>query len=113
MPHCVIEYSQTQPPRFDPAVLVELAHRAMLDAGLFAPEAIKTRAIGYAEQRLGLEGYDFIHLQLRILDGRSLEQRRALAEHMVEALAAEAGARCSVTCEVIEMERASYAKRLT
>ncbi|WP_445400135.1 5-carboxymethyl-2-hydroxymuconate Delta-isomerase [Zobellella sp. An-6] len=112
MPHCVIEYSTTLGRQLSPSALVTAVHQGAFDSGLFEEADIKSRAVGYDYHHHGGARRDFIHVTLKILSGRTPEQRKALAALVLEALAGLGLEDISLTVEVVEMERESYAKRL-
>ncbi|PSJ40338.1 5-carboxymethyl-2-hydroxymuconate isomerase [Zobellella endophytica] len=112
MPHCIIEYSATLERQLSPAGLVAAVHGGAEDSGLFGAADIKTRAVGYEHHQAGSHKRDFIHVTLKILSGRSQEQRAALSASVLDALQSLGLSDISLTVDVVEMERESYAKWL-
>ena len=108
MPHCIIEHS----PDFDSDQLVSEIFTAALNSGLFDPEGkdIKVRAQSFGSYLTGPQKTGFIHVVLKILSGRTLEQRSHLASTVVAQLRALGFSDISITAEVVEMERGSYCK---
>ncbi|WP_417763115.1 5-carboxymethyl-2-hydroxymuconate Delta-isomerase [Shewanella sp.] len=108
MPHVIIEYSQAVAQQVAEAELVKCAHQATEASGLFNPMAIKTRARAYEFFRLGApEADDFVHITIRLLPGRTEEQKRALSQGVYDAIAAMVEASLSV--EVLDLPL-SYVK---
>ncbi|WP_226665025.1 5-carboxymethyl-2-hydroxymuconate Delta-isomerase [Microbulbifer aggregans] len=116
MPHLVIEYSQQLEDTLSIANLVTNGQQAMCDTGLFTPSAIKTRALPYRDFVLGDSRESgaggFIHAEVRILEGRTTEQKEALSAAIFTSLCEAAPEVAEVSVEVRDMDKASYSKRL-
>ncbi len=86
MPHCVVEHSIN----LDSDLLVQKVFLGALNTGLFEPDGgdIKVRAIGYNSYMTGPKKSDFIHVILKILSGRTPEQKLSLSSAVIEELAA-------------------------
>lgn len=116
MPHLVIEYSQKLEDSISIAALVSDGQQAMSETGLFNASAIKTRALPYRDFVLGKshEGSSnlFIHAEVRILEGRTNEQKEALSTAIFNYLCAAAPEVPEISVEVCDMEKASYSKRV-
>lgn len=110
MPHLIIEFAQGQAGDAQVEALLDAVHHAAATTGLFEASHIRVRAYPVAYYRLGGEQRPFIHAQLRIHSGRSLAQRQALSQAILTALHAQQWPAQVITVEVVEMERASYAK---
>ncbi|PKO81946.1 MAG: 5-carboxymethyl-2-hydroxymuconate isomerase [Betaproteobacteria bacterium HGW-Betaproteobacteria-13] len=108
MPHCIIEHSTD----FDSDQLVSEVFTAALNSGLFDPDGndIKVRALSFSSYLTGPRKSPFIHVALRILSGRTPEQRSHLSSTVVAQLRALGFSNTSITAEVVEMERGSYGK---
>lgn len=108
MPHCVIEHSAS----LNSADLVPAVFDAALASGLFAEDGrdIKVRAIAYQDYLTGQEKADFVHVTLRILSGRTAQQKQHLSQIVLQRLSDLSLAKCSITVEVVDMDRASYGK---
>lgn len=110
MPHLIIEFAD------EPAVadridaLVDAVHRAAVETGLFDESHIRVRAIPVAHYRVAGKVDPFVHLQCRIHAGRTDEQKRRLSEAVLAVIREQGLPVKSLTVEVVEMERASYAK---
>jgi len=108
MPHCVVEHSAN----FDSDLLVREVFSAALGAGLFEPDGsdIKVRALSYSSYLTGPRKSDFIHVVLKILSGRTPQQRSTLSNAVANRLAALGYIDTSITVEVVEIDRDSYCK---
>ena len=116
MPHLVIEYSQKLEDSISIPALVSNGQQAMSETGLFNASAIKTRALPCRDFVLGKshEGSSnlFIHAEVRILEGRTAEQKEALSAAIFNYLCEAAPEVPEISVEVRDMEKASYSKRL-
>lgn len=110
MPHLIIEYAETTVTDIQVDTMMEAVYQAAVDSGLFEEANIKTRAIPLRYHHLGRDGGGFIHVQCRIHQGRSEQQRRDLSQAVLAALQEIPLAVKVITVEVVEMERATYAK---
>lgn len=108
MPHCIIEHSAS----LDAKLLLPLVFSSVKNSQLFEPDGsdIKVRAMAYQHYLVGQSQADFIHVVLRILSGRTTEQKQHLSALVQEALAELKLAPCSITVEVVDIDRDSYAK---
>jgi len=108
MPHCVVEHSIN----LDSDLLVQKVFLGALSTGLFEPDGsdIKVRALGYSSYMTGPKKSDFIHVALKILSGRTSEQKLSLSKAVIEELIALAYNDVSITVEVVDMDRDSYRK---
>lgn len=108
MPHCIIEHSSN----LDPFALNELVFTAAHESKLFAEDGkdIKVRSQPYDYYLVGGEKVDFIHVSIRLLAGRSADQKRMLSLHTQSKLKRLNLERASITVEVIDMDSQSYVK---
>jgi 5-carboxymethyl-2-hydroxymuconate isomerase len=110
MPHLIIEFAD------EPAVakriepLVDAVHRAAVETGLFDESHIRVKAIPVAHYRVAGKVDPFLHVQCRIHAGRTEEQKRQLSEGVLAAIREQGLTVKSITVEVVEMDRGSYAK---
>ncbi len=108
MPHVIIEYNQAIAQQVDINKLVSCAHQATEASGLFNPIAIKSRAHAYEFFHLGAADADnFVHISIRLLPGRTEEQKRALSQGVFDAVNELVDASLSV--EVLDLPL-SYVK---
>ena len=87
MPHIIIEYSANVEDEISPQQLVEDMHAAAVASGIADVAGFRTRTerrevycVGDGSARNG-----FVHVVARIRHGRSLEQRKALAQSLMAA----------------------------
>ncbi len=105
MPHVIVHYSANLD-RLDPDALLAAINRALLDSGEFRALAIKSRAMRLDHFRVGESGPDhgFVHASLKILPGRPLALRQAIAASVLAAMQA-ATARHELHCQFcVELE---------
>ena len=112
MPHCIIEYSNGIESTIDISTLVSAVYQGALSSALFAPEDIKCRAIPYAHFHAGGDRVDFIHVVLKILQGRDTQQKTSLSRYVLMALETLPLTCISLTVEVVDIETSSYQKTI-
>jgi len=120
MPHLVIELTENTRLTCAADELLDEANAALLASGQFQEADIKSRCIRLETYRQGVDpaaDRAFVHARLSILDGRDLAVRQALGQSLCAVLAeavrpAADGQSVQVSVEVLEMERASYAKQV-
>ncbi len=112
MPHCIIEYTRDIEQEVDIKHLLDVAFDAVNSAGLFDRASIKARAIGYDMYRSGQSRNDYIHIDLKILSGRTPEQKKALSDHMIDTISPHIGRTKSFTVDVIDMDIVAYGKSI-
>jgi len=110
MPHCTIEYAKPLEQQIHPDKLMSLVYQTTVESGLFEADNIKTRCLAFENYLRGDAVLDFIHVTLRILSGRSIEQKRALSEAVLSVLKELRLPAVSLTVDVREMNRDTYAK---
>ena len=108
MPNCIVEHSA----EIDGAALVPLVHRGALESKLFESEGsdIKVRAIPYSNYQTGSVNINFVHVTLKILSGRNLDQKSNLSRLVLENIEGLLSSDCSISVEVVDIDRDSYAK---
>ena len=108
MPHCIIEHSST----INPEQLNNKVFLGALNSELFEADGrdIKVRSIAYENYQTGTEKEDFIHVTVRILSGRSDTDKAMLSETVMTQLLSLSLSSASITVEVVDMDRNSYAK---
>lgn len=112
MPHCVIEYSSEVADQCPIGDLMSAVHEGALSCGLFPEYDIKTRAIAYDNHRTGQTQDSFVHVNLHLLSGRNDDQKADLAGRVLASLTPLLQKVVSVSVEVIDINRASYRKRV-
>lgn len=110
MPHLILEYSQAQASDERVERMLDAVHAAAAGTGLFDAHHIRVRAIPVVFYRTGGSRDHFIHAQLRIHAGRNEAQKKTLSEAVLAAIRDQAWPAHVVTVEVVDMDRATYAK---
>jgi len=110
MPHCIIEHSQA----IDGDALMPLIYAGAFESGLFEADGgdIKVRTLPYAACQAGGRQSDFVHVALRILSGRTAEQKLRLSRLVLAKLETAGISCCSVTVEVVDIDRENYSKSI-
>ncbi|THU04441.1 5-carboxymethyl-2-hydroxymuconate Delta-isomerase [Lampropedia puyangensis] len=116
MPQVTLEYTANLP--IQPAKLLTAVNAALFATGQFKlPQDIKSRARALEVFAVGddLPNQAFVHLQIAVLDGRSIEVRRQIADAGLAALqqAMDWDAlplQVQLGAEVKEMTLATYAR---
>ncbi|AQU82632.1 MULTISPECIES: 5-carboxymethyl-2-hydroxymuconate Delta-isomerase [unclassified Halomonas] len=108
MPHCIVEHSAS----LDGDLLLPLVFAGAMTSKLFEADGsdIKVRAIAYQSYQTGQVKSDFVHVVLRILSGRTLAQKQMLSKSVLAQLQKLGLQGCSLTVEVLDIERSSYSK---
>ncbi|MDZ3993471.1 5-carboxymethyl-2-hydroxymuconate Delta-isomerase [Pseudomonas sp. Teo4] len=116
MPHLNLEYSDNLRELNVDTLLLRLNH-ALVGSGQFADERdIKSRAQAFAHYRVGTGTGEraFAHVRLAILDGRSPEVKSQLSASLLdvlrEAILERPGLDLQLCVEVLDIDRAPYAK---
>ncbi|HEY5739407.1 MAG TPA: 5-carboxymethyl-2-hydroxymuconate Delta-isomerase [Gammaproteobacteria bacterium] len=112
MPHLIIEYSEGVDGTVAIPDIVDAAHAGAMSSELFPEYDIKTRAIGYRDHRTGATRDSFVHVTVRLLDGRSDAQKAMLSEAVLAHIEPLLPGVNSVGVEIVDMHRASYRKRV-
>lgn len=112
MPHCIIEYTSELEPELDIKRLVDVVFDGIEQSGLFDTTAIKVRANKLNYYKSGLDRNDFIHLTVKILPGRTDQQKLLLTESILNKIEQVVGNTKSTSIEVVDLHRPSYNKRL-
>ncbi|AZN37146.1 5-carboxymethyl-2-hydroxymuconate Delta-isomerase [Iodobacter ciconiae] len=111
MPHINIEYSNNLS-TFDANLALQQLNNALIESGHFAEGDIQSRAMGFDHFQIGnvAEGRAFIHIQLRILSGRSAEVKKSLSEALLQALKIDNPQQLKILIrsEIIDIDRPSY-----
>ncbi len=110
MPHIIIEFSSDIASDSQIGVMLDAVHQAAVASGLFDASHVRVRAYPAHLYRVGGSIDPFLHAQVRIHPGRSTEQKKNLSNAILEAMRECQRTAHSITVEIIEMERASYAR---
>lgn len=113
MPHCIIEHSDDLLKNVNQQQLIDSVLTGVKKSELFQLDHIKLRSQSYEFFQKGdVKQAAFIHVTLRILQGRTVEQRQDLSEMVLLEFDSLALKRVTITVEIIEMETASYSKKV-
>ncbi|MGF1691596.1 5-carboxymethyl-2-hydroxymuconate Delta-isomerase [Photobacterium kagoshimensis] len=112
MPNLVVEYADPVAERVNVAGLLDDLHRVMLASGLFEADAVKTRAYPCHNWLIGEDGVKqtFIHIELSLLSGRTVEQKRVLTREVMAELEKHAADINSLTIDVRDMDPETFLK---
>lgn len=110
MPHCIIEYSKSLENQLVPDDILQAVHNGTVASRLFSLADIKVRAIPYTWHYLAADTQDFIHVTVKILAGRTLEQKQILSKSILQALSVMSLSSISLTVEVCDIDAPSYSK---
>lgn len=110
MPHCIVEYSADFDKEFDIESLIETVHHSSLNTGLFSEQAIKCRAIAYPHYSVGAEKKHFIHVTIKILPGRTVDQKIQLGQLVQKDLSNLVNSAADISVEVIDLAGDTYFK---
>ena len=110
MPHCTVEYSDTLATAVSPKELLKSVYLGALNSKLFIADDIKSRLIPFQHFASGTLNQNFIHVVVKILSGRTSEQRKLLSNSVLTELTKLSLSSISLTVEIIEIEKSSYSK---
>jgi 5-carboxymethyl-2-hydroxymuconate isomerase len=88
MPHVTVEYAGNLESHISARALLASIHGAVLDCGFFKPGAVRTRA-ARRELYLIADGdpdNSFVHVEVRMGEGRSPQERKQVAETIMQVL---------------------------
>jgi 5-carboxymethyl-2-hydroxymuconate isomerase len=119
MPHCLLEYSKNIPDQVNFEELFIVLHATLAETGEFNVADFKSRAICY-DKYLSGNGRDdglFVHLDVRILEGRPDELKSQISGLAIEVLGKYFGttlqkSESSLTVQITDISKAGY-KKLT
>lgn len=112
MPHIILEYTAAIQSEIESTGVLKDIHQAVIQSGLFSPQAVKTRMVGYPSILWGeeAESIDFVHVTVKILSGRNVEQRRTLSHKVYELLTAALPNVPKRSVDIHEMNADTYVK---
>lgn len=112
MPHCIIEYSQNLEQEVPPLDWMEAVQKACIDSELFKPADIKLRAFSCKHFITGGVQDAFVHVTVRMLSGRTQQQKNELSQSVLDALCSFSVKQVSLSVEILEMENESYLRKV-
>ncbi|MCV2403872.1 5-carboxymethyl-2-hydroxymuconate Delta-isomerase [Marinomonas sp. C2222] len=110
MPHCIIEYSQNTEQKIPVSNIMEEVKVACIRSSLFSPEDVKVRAFACNHFVAAGEEEGFIHVTLKILSGRTAEQKKSLSSLVLDNLVGLNFPQTILSVEVCDIDKASYVK---
>ena len=113
MPHLILEHDAALAETHDLPALVDALFDAACAHPLFAkaPHDVKVRTVLFANGRSGLTPASQAHLTIRLLTGRSPEDKQGLAKALLDVLAHHLPDVGSLSVEPVDMDRNTYTKR--
>jgi 5-carboxymethyl-2-hydroxymuconate isomerase len=112
MPHVVIEYSHGLEQAYSINELLATAVHAATDSGVMDESDIKARAMPYHQFHLADGGRTFVHVTVRLLAGRTAQEKLHLSSLIRERVVAFAPLVHSTSVEISDMDPACYRKRV-
>ena len=115
MPHLTLQHTTDLPRELASPALFQDLHRILAEVGGISMGNCKARALALDRWYVGdgRSGQAFVHLEVRMLEGRAETLKRQLGEallaRLVDAYASD-GAAVQVTVELVDMPRATYFK---
>lgn len=111
MPHCIIEYSKDLEKEISAQNMIEKTYQGALNTNLFISSDIKTRAISFDHYQTGNIKENFIYINIKILSGRTVEQRKMLSDTVLNEFKDINIQPLSISVEISELEKESYSKQ--
>lgn len=93
MPHLTLEYTDNL--EFEVQPLLSRMHKELVATGVINLKGIKSRAVRHTEYRIadGNKEYAFVHINLLIKAGRSVEVQQEMAQRLLAVLEEVFGSR--------------------
>ncbi|SDW15667.1 5-carboxymethyl-2-hydroxymuconate isomerase [Ruegeria halocynthiae] len=113
MPHVTLEFSQGLDQAHDFQAICEQLFSVLAKHEEFDASALKIRATPVQYYRIGTDPQTFVHATLLLMQGRDEVTRTQLNTIILDVLSAAMPEVGSITVQEVEMNRASYAKRLS
>ena len=113
MPHCIVEYAAKITDTLPVEQLMHAVYKGANQSELFNAADIKVRACAFDDFYLPGSEQVFIHVNLKILSGRDLSQRKKLCESVSSQLERLGIEGAVITVEVNKIEKESYCKTLS
>ena len=111
MPHLTLEYAAPLKQEIDIQGLVDATFDAAKASDLFGAKAIKVRAIPIDAFNTGGTNQAFIHVNIKLLPGRTTEQKKALSERVLDQVLSIVSEDVAVSVEVNTLDKDTYSKR--
>jgi len=111
MPHCIVECTAAVAAQVPVERLLRSVHDAALASGLFTVGDVKVRVLVHEHSLVGGIAADFVHVFAYVLTGRDEADRKKLSASIVRGLAGLLPAVQAISCDVREMDRATFSNR--
>lgn len=111
MPHCVIQCPESLSELIDFDVLVKAVHDITEQSGLFSLGDVKSRLVTSTHYLVGGEVQHYLHVVCHILSGRTVLQRKRLADDITTVLCQHLPTVKMISVEVREIEKRVYSNR--
>lgn len=108
MPHVIIEYSDVLEAQVSRKNLLSTTHQAVEHSGLFNAVDIRSRTLSFDNYRLGADKHSFLHVTIRLLTGRTDEQKDQLTASVISALQQLSMTDVLISCECVDIHNESY-----
>lgn len=113
MPHCLIEYADTLEQHIDPQQLLDAVFQTVTASPLFDRKNVRARLQRFSAFRLGAEQQHFVHVTVRLLQGRSDKEKTALNQHIGDAIKKLGITDTSISCECVDVHTPSLHRSTT
>jgi 5-carboxymethyl-2-hydroxymuconate isomerase len=111
MPHLILDCSPGVLALRSPEELIREVHDTAEASGLFAKGDIKVRIRSFELYSVGNTKNDFLHVFGYIMQGRTVEQRKALSASIISRLKELLPHVPVISMNVMEFEKATYTNR--
>ncbi|WP_419902798.1 5-carboxymethyl-2-hydroxymuconate Delta-isomerase [Kiloniella sp.] len=108
MPHCIIEYATPLEGKISITKLIDDVFMATAGSGLFDTAAIKVRAIPFADFKTGAEQQNYVNTTVKLLPGRTAEQKKNLGIAVLEAKRASLEGQALLSVEVVDISESYF-----
>jgi 5-carboxymethyl-2-hydroxymuconate isomerase len=112
MPHFVVSISKPLPDGVDKDVVLNRLFTCASQSKLFEDKDIKIRVKSFDCFSVGGALLPFIHVEVRLLSGRSERMKKSLSESVLSVMKSLLRIKASLSVEIIDIDRASYSKCL-
>jgi 5-carboxymethyl-2-hydroxymuconate isomerase len=112
MPHCIVEASKSIVEYVKIDEVTKTVFQAAQDSELFNPTDIRARAQLFDGHIAGSNSAHFIHVTIKLLAGRTAEQKTHLANLVLENISALGLKDIALSVEVADLFLESYVRKL-
>ncbi|WND02508.1 hypothetical protein QGN29_13220 [Temperatibacter marinus] len=110
MPHFILEHDAQLSDHVPMNTLMDSVFDSAVETELFGRKDIKIRTSPSPYSRLGSGHQHFLHITGLIISGRTLEQKKALAQTVVENLKKSLDISIVISCDIKDLEKDIYSK---